>query len=533
MLQAARDARIKLQDLTPVHVADPVPAPLLLAAAILVAGFLLTRLAFRNRPIGHLLCQLVTFAGVTVTIVAGGVVPFEATPPMPHVLEFAVISTFKVVWWLAGAWLLAGLARAALVFRRKPVDTRFLQDLCAGFIYVSATLGIISYVFGISLGGLLAASGIVAIVLGLALQSTLGDLFSGVVLNLAKPYHPGDWITLEDLTGRVIETNWRATQLLTLANDVAIIPNSLIAKTRLVNASKPGRTHGVTIVMRVDPVGAPLVAVAILETAMLGCNEILQTPKPYVTIRSLDALALECELTFFVALYEEGPAARNEVFDRAFRHCLAAGLRPAPPVGNPLLATQHMAPWTHDEVARRLLDHLPVFASLSPEERTALVPRMIRDTFKTGETLLEEDIVAPALFILTAGVLVASKHETGVDVEMLRLAPGECFGQTSALVATRTFFKVKALTRATVYRIARADLTPLLLAKPALVTELEQVATRRIVQTKARAVQGDELERPPASAAARITSRLRVILGFDRAGAASGHPASADRLKPP
>ena len=162
-----------------------------------------------------------------------------------------------------------------------------------------------------------------------------------------------------------------------------------------------------------------------------------------------------------------------------------------------------------------------------------MVPRMIRDTFKTGETLLEEDIVAPALFILTAGVLVASKHETGVDVEMLRLAPGECFGQTSALVATRTFFKVKALTRATVYRIARADLTPLLLAKPALVTELEQVAMRRIVQTKARAVQGDELERPPASAAARITSRLRVILGFDRAGAASGHPAPADRLKPP
>ena len=50
---------------------------------------------------------------------------------------------------------------------------------------------------------LLAASGVIAIVLGLALQSTLGDVFSGVVLNLAKPYHPGDWIILDERVGLI------------------------------------------------------------------------------------------------------------------------------------------------------------------------------------------------------------------------------------------------------------------------------------------------------------------------------------------
>ena len=54
-----------------------------------------------------------------------------------------------------------------------------------------------------------------AIILGLALRSTLGDVFSGIALNLNRPYEVGDWIVLNDGTeGRVVETNWRATHLL-------------------------------------------------------------------------------------------------------------------------------------------------------------------------------------------------------------------------------------------------------------------------------------------------------------------------------
>jgi hypothetical protein len=38
---------------------------------------------------------------------------------------------FKIVWWLAASSLLAGFVRAALVFKRQPMETRFLQDLNA------------------------------------------------------------------------------------------------------------------------------------------------------------------------------------------------------------------------------------------------------------------------------------------------------------------------------------------------------------------------------------------------------------------
>jgi small-conductance mechanosensitive channel len=77
------------------------------------------------------------------------------------------------VWWLAASWLVDGIARTVLVFKRRPVETQFLQDLCAGVIYGGAVMGVIASVFDMPISGLLAASGVIAIVFGLALQSTL------------------------------------------------------------------------------------------------------------------------------------------------------------------------------------------------------------------------------------------------------------------------------------------------------------------------------------------------------------------------
>jgi hypothetical protein len=96
-------------------------------------------------------------------------------------------------------------------------------------------------------GTLLATSGAVAIVVGLALQSALGDAFSGRVLNLRRPYRIDDWMAVDStLEGQLIETNWRATHLMTVERHVAIVPNSVMAKTRFVNANTTTVPRGVT-----------------------------------------------------------------------------------------------------------------------------------------------------------------------------------------------------------------------------------------------------------------------------------------------
>ena len=358
------------------YISQP-PIALVLAGVFLVTGFLVTQLAFRENPVARFLCQLASFGGFTVMLLAAGVLPSEPTPKVGADLTYFMISAFKIVWWVAASWLLSGFFRAVLAFKRQARETRFLQDLFVGVIYAAAGLAIVANVFDMPVGGLLAASGVVAIVLGLALQSTLGDVFSGIVLNLAKPYHPGDWIILDGGTqGSVVETDWRATHILTPDNDLAIIPNSIIAKTKLINASQPMRAHGLTIVVRLEPTVAPSGGRAALQAALLSCNRILRTPVPTVVVRSLDAVAMEYEIQFFVSNVEEGPDAQTELFDLVFRHCASAGIRLAPPSGSPAPLAPRVTRPDAVDMPRRLLDHLPIFAPLSQQERIQLAPKM-------------------------------------------------------------------------------------------------------------------------------------------------------------
>jgi len=492
-----------------------VPDPLALAGAFLVVGFLTTRLAFRDRPIQRFLCQFTSFVGFTIMLAIAGVIPSEPTPKMDWSPTFFVISVLKIVWWLAASWLLSGFFRAILVYKRLPRETRLLQDLVAGFIYVCAVLAIIADVFDIPVSGVLAASGVIAIVLGLALQSTLGDVFSGIVLNLAKPYHPGDWVILDDnLQGRVIETNWRATQILTASNDLAIIPNSIIAKAKLVNASQPGLAHGLTIIIRLDPVVTPSRICAVLGAALLSCNRILRAPPSTVMVRSLDALALECEVQFFVAAIDDGPEARNEVFDLIFRHCGLAGIRLAPPPGSSFALPTGMGRPTLADGPRRLLDHVPIFAVLSDAERIALAPKMNRRTYKAGDVLIERGAVAQALFILSSGVLVALQDDGGEEGEVTRLAPGDCFGQAGVLTGAAAIFKVKALTKAIVYEIAKEDLVPILKDRPAIAAELGQILARREAVGKARLEDLTLPDKHGGNLAARLAERVKELFGL-------------------
>ena len=489
--------------------------PLVIAALVLVTGFLLTHLILRKSSIGRFICQAATFVGFTVTLISAHVTPFEPTPAMDFDITFLSIVAFKIVWWIAAAWLIAGLVRAAFVMTRQPVETRFLQDLFAGFVYVGAILGIVAYVFNIPINGLLAASGVVAIVLGLALQSTLSDLFSGVVLNMAKPYHPGDWVILGGgLEGNVVETNWRATQIVTLTNGLAIVPNSVIAKASLLNASRPTAVHGLTVTVRLDATIPPLTAVQILEMALLSCDSILHIPTARVTIRLLDAIAVECELTFFVASVEEGPAAQNEVFDRVFRHCTSAGIGLAPPAESAATIPLRNTSQNPQDLPRRLLERLPIFLTLSDEERLTLAPKMHRRGFKAGETLVEQGAAPPALLILTSGVLAAQQQHEAVGIEVFRLAPGDCFALTAVIAGGRSPFSFKAVTKVVVYELSREDIAPILEKWPSIAAALNQVLLGRIAAGRTRLAELDEGHKHVKSLTDRLSARIRLALGL-------------------
>ncbi|NQT30557.1 MAG: mechanosensitive ion channel family protein [Candidatus Saganbacteria bacterium] len=91
-------------------------------------------------------------------------------------------------------------------------------------------------VFGISITPILASLGIAALAIGLALQDTLGNFFSGIYILISQPVRVGDYIELENgLKGYVKTIGWRETRIRTLPNNVVVIPNTKLSQSIITN----------------------------------------------------------------------------------------------------------------------------------------------------------------------------------------------------------------------------------------------------------------------------------------------------------
>ena len=233
----------------------------------------------------------------------------------------------KTIWWLSAAMTLASSVRLFLILEGKPREARLLQDVAVALIYLSAGMGIVGYAFSLPVGTLVATSGVFAIVLGLALQNTLGDVFSGIALNLGHPISPGHWIVLDDnVQGQVFETSWRSTQyersrttwcLYRIAcwhGAVSPIPAIRIART----------VSAVTVRLALDR--PPHAILEAMDHVLLSSNTINKAPSPSATIQAIDKDFIEVGLGFRVADVGKVTAAKNELFDLIYRHAKSIGL---------------------------------------------------------------------------------------------------------------------------------------------------------------------------------------------------------------
>jgi small-conductance mechanosensitive channel len=487
---------------------------LFLAAAVIVVGFFGARYWQRRSALAYFFAQLFFFAILTGLMLAGGLVPYR--PGVSTVAEPTrlFVGVLEVLWWLGAAWLAVGFLRAFVVLGRQPRDTKLVQDLLAALIYLAATFAIVAYVFELPVQGLLATSGALGIIIGLALQSSLGDVFSGIALNIERPYRVGDWIILDDtLQGRVIETNWRATHILKGNQDVAIIPNSVIAKSRLVNCSTPTMIHGASIRVRLQPSLTPAAGCNLLKEVLLGSTHILRTPEPTVTIKDLSAEMIDFELSYSVADISAVDRAQNELFNRVFQAAAAAGAKFSPRLGS---SPSQTAPAAEEEsgIPERLLAGISLFSTLTVDEKAALASQMRRKDYKRGEVVVRAGTILEALCIVSYGVLVGSVEANGRKIEIIRLAPGDYFGEVGLLTGKPLDGELTALTRVVIYEISKAALSPLIKARPGLAEELSEILASRQLANRTVLDHVDDKEGPQEGLAERVAANIRRLFSL-------------------
>jgi small-conductance mechanosensitive channel len=493
--------------------------PLAVTLVLFCLGGLLTHLLFRRHALGRAIVRVVFLVVLTVVLLRAGVVPYEPLTRTGVPLEDAVHAALKIAWWLWTAWFLVGFLRTFVVAEHRPREGKLVQDLLAGLIYLAAVFAIIAYVFDLPIQGLLATSGAIAIILGLALQSTLSDVFSGIVLNFSRPYRPGDWISIDGATdGRVIEMNWRATHILTAKRDLAIVPNSTIAKAKIVNASSPSGIHGMTVALELAAGTQPAAGAEILQRAILNTRLILATPAPLIAVKSIAADAIEFDLSFFVEELAQSVRAQNELFDRISRHLAAAGIALASSQSQPFGTPPTALPAPAKTAAERAIDLVAIFAGLNGDERRTLAAKTKEAHFDEGAVLVEPGQVLHSLQVIGAGGVVAV---TGVvsegEIELLRLGPGDHFGEIGMLTGQAAEATLKALAPVTTYELAKEDLAPVLEARPAVSHELCRALARRQAAGQLIASPDIGSSVPPSRVALWFSDRLHRL--FDLAGA--------------
>ncbi|PZM08324.1 mechanosensitive ion channel domain-containing protein [Rhizobium tubonense] len=480
--------------------------------AALVALALIARILARGHSGTRFSANVVFFALLTVLLVSNSVAPWIGDTTAEDLTHHIFIGLAKATWWIGGAMTLVSGVRLFLIFERKPREGRLIQDLLVGLIYSGAALAVIAFVFSLPVGTLIATSGVFAIVLGLALQSTLNDVFSGIALNLGRPYTVGDWIALEDgVQGRVVETNWRATHLLNNTNDLIIVPNSALAKARLTNLTGTDEIHGATITVRLLPTRPPAVVEEAMKTVLLSANCILTSPPPSVSIVGVDSSAIEVELAFKVSNLSRASAARNEIYDLVFRHAKAAGLQLGAPHGAQADAIQSSDGIKHPGTAWRLLNSIALFSTLTEDEMESLAASMKRLTFKKDMVIAPQDASMTSLMIVRSGVVVVEKQTEESCEELTRLAPGDLFGERGVLMGTPETARIRALTFVVVYEISKDHLATVMHDRPSLSDELGQLLAKRMQSEEHLGTGRDkEASGQPTSLAERIRHLFEV-----------------------
>jgi small-conductance mechanosensitive channel len=233
-------------------------------------------------------------------------------------------------------FLLASIGRSlvllvldAMLGRRavRPAP-RIFRDLSTGVVYVIVALFALRTI-DIEPGSILTTSALLTAVMGFALQDTLGNLVSGLALQMQRPFDVGDWIEIDNgaQAGRVTEVTWRATSMMTLDHVEVILPNAGLAKSAIRNYSRPSKVSRRRVVVGVSYAATPAEVHEVLAQAASGAPGVLAQPSPFARTKNFGESAIEYELLFFVDDFEHANNIDGVVRDRVFYALARRGSR--------------------------------------------------------------------------------------------------------------------------------------------------------------------------------------------------------------
>jgi small-conductance mechanosensitive channel len=400
--------------------------------------------------------------------------------------------------------------------KRQATIPHFLRQVVALFIYLIALLLVLSLGYHAEgqLKGILAGSGIAAIVLGFATQDLFGGIIAGIALQINKPYKVGDWLQIHERYAEVMEINWRSTRLRTNDGIYLDIPNYQIARNPIINLHYPTQIHAMRIRVGVDYDVPPNRVKDALHRAASTAEGVVPDPPTRVFVVDFADSAVIYEIKFSMGNHR----AFNEVSDAIRTNIWYEFRRQQITIPFPIrtLHLQRGPKRTGDPQAeaRAIMRSEPLFDCMNDDQLSNVLENSPIHRYGRGERLIKEGDASDSMFVMLRGTAAVSIARNGTHVRVGTMRQGECFGEFSLLTGEPRTATVRAENDCEVLEISKPIMAEVLRESPQCLTALSELLAKRKLEGEGivkEAVPAQEQEKKESEYRSSFVRRLRTV----------------------
>ena len=379
-------------------------------------------------------------------------------------------------------------------------------------IFFVATLFVLSNVFSVDLTGILATSGVLTVIIGLAIQPNLSNIFSGLFVNLEKPFIPDDWVTIDDITGQIIDISWRSTRIRTFLNTEVTIPNEIVSKSIITNWNRPDQRfsegYKISITLSFHPHHEPQFISQLLYDSLKKVKPVdgrRSLNLQWVKFIDVDQYGMKFAVNFDCTNRQLKNSQENEVLmeiHKTMRHAgvtLTAGRLTTqikedvglgalkygsrtPDDFNPYIMGR-ANPYNESIKNQVLLQKVPIFNYLNTPDIQLIAEVCERKMYEEKEYIVKQNDNDQSLFIIADGVVsVQLNKDDGSCVEIDKLGVGDFFGEMSLMTGEPRVADIVTLRPTLVLEIKKEIMEKLLTENSTFSDKISVVLAERQIE---------------------------------------------------
>lgn len=427
-----------------------------------------------------------------------------------------VLTLTEVALGISLAFLLVRILGGFVFFlfrKRKGYEApSLIRDIFSLVAYAIIIALLLKHSFpNLSLSALLPTSALLGVILGLALQDTLGNLFAGISLHADKPFQVGDCITVGKYTGVVESITWRAAKIRTFSNHIILVSNSSIAK-ESIEVCPRDNLNARIVFFNALYTDSPVKVIHVVREAVREAENVSQEITPVVRIRNLGDSSVEYEVKYWLenyARYNDTDALVRQRIWYAYRR---AGLTFAYPTQTLYLERQKSVstPVNGTGLTERL-SAVDIFAPLSAEELRRLASESESHVYAPGEIIIRAGDEGSSMFVVHRGRVDVQIADNGRPHTVATLQEGDFFGEMALFTGEPRTASIVAAEETEVLEIGHEAMKHLFDTDPDLVESLSHtIAERRAVLVAKAAATKDEEEESEG-----ILNSIKRFFGLD------------------